>query len=573
MLSPCGVVSAQGKTPKPPVLAIDGQTVTSPWENKHDYTGLPMTSEGWTDLLAMYQHPDLYKDSRIIYVSSSAGNDATAKAYTVGDPAVGADPFMPAGAVSAFKSIDAAASLMRDGYPDVLLFRRGDTFTTGIGQWKSSGRSSQEPQIIASYGPGSTRPTFVLTGGLFFSTSGGGGSPAFVGNFIVADLHARQDSKDPASSSFRAGLGGTPLINVKRAGSDILFEDLLLEFGQINFEADNAGGVVDLTIRRSIIVDNYSTNSHAQGIYADGLNGLLIEDCLLDHNGWYDGVSGAEPTIYNHNLYMQTGNTNVIIRGSISARASSHGLQFRPGGIMENNLFLDNSISAFISSAGGIVRRNVVIGGRNMDSSTPRGWGLSTQSVSSVEMYDNIVAAKNAGVGSAYAYSIDSNEDCGAHSVDFHGNVAYGWSGPALRIAATDECTDAVEVHDNKLASTAGGEVISKTRSSVSIGTYSFSNNAYYSADNAANWFQNGSSDLSFLTWATAVGDLGSSTGLPSFPDPTRTVASYHSAIGGTATVAAFLAQARLQSKWNWRPQYTADAVNRYIREGFGLQP
>ena len=52
--------------------------------------------------------------------------------------------------------------------------------------------------------------------------------------------------------------------------------------------------------------------------------------------------------------------------------------------------------------------------------------------------------------------------------------------------------------------------------------------------------------------------------------DPSRTVESYNASLGHSADLNAFLAEARLQSKDNWNPQLTADAVNNYIREGFG---
>ncbi|MFO7956583.1 MAG: hypothetical protein R6X33_05745 [Candidatus Brocadiia bacterium] len=53
------------------------------------------------------------------------------------------------------------------------------------------------------------------------------------------------------------------------------------------------------------------------------------------------------------------------------------------------------------------------------------------------------------------------------------------------------------------------------------------------------------------------------------FADPTRTAASYHGSLGREATRVAFLRQAHEQSKFNWRPEYTAAAVIEYIREGF----
>ena len=55
------------------------------------------------------------------------------------------------------------------------------------------------------------------------------------------------------------------------------------------------------------------------------------------------------------------------------------------------------------------------------------------------------------------------------------------------------------------------------------------------------------------------------------FPNPSRTIGTYQLSLGGIPTVLAFMTEARQQSKSSWRTQYTAGAVNDYIRAGFGL--
>jgi len=55
------------------------------------------------------------------------------------------------------------------------------------------------------------------------------------------------------------------------------------------------------------------------------------------------------------------------------------------------------------------------------------------------------------------------------------------------------------------------------------------------------------------------------------YPAPSRTIATYHASIGGSASYQAFLTEARRQSKSFWRHEYTAAAVRSYIRAGFGL--
>jgi hypothetical protein len=55
------------------------------------------------------------------------------------------------------------------------------------------------------------------------------------------------------------------------------------------------------------------------------------------------------------------------------------------------------------------------------------------------------------------------------------------------------------------------------------------------------------------------------------YPDPTRTAATYSASLGDAGTRADFLAKCKAQSRGNWDARYTADAINNYIREGFGV--
>ena len=49
-------------------------------------------------------------DSRLIYVSSSRGNDTTGRAYLPTDSVIGADPFNPVGVIKPFRTIASAMS-------------------------------------------------------------------------------------------------------------------------------------------------------------------------------------------------------------------------------------------------------------------------------------------------------------------------------------------------------------------------------------------------------------------------------------------------------------------------------
>ncbi|MFN0244454.1 MAG: hypothetical protein ACKVWV_16320, partial [Planctomycetota bacterium] len=95
---------------------------------------------GWTSI-------DASADTRRVYVSASAGDD----------DASGLSPSAPK------RTIAAGKALLRHGFPDWLLLRRGDTWHESLGQWKKSGRSAEEPMLVMSYGDAPARP-LLMTG-------------------------------------------------------------------------------------------------------------------------------------------------------------------------------------------------------------------------------------------------------------------------------------------------------------------------------------------------------------------------------------------------------------------------
>lgn len=97
---------------------------------------LALDKEGWTRFSPS-------ADSRIIYVSDSDGDDATGKVYGQSDRAVSADPRNPSRDIKPFKTFSAAFKHTRDGYPDWILLKRGDTFYGSVAT--RNGRSDNEP--------------------------------------------------------------------------------------------------------------------------------------------------------------------------------------------------------------------------------------------------------------------------------------------------------------------------------------------------------------------------------------------------------------------------------------------
>jgi hypothetical protein len=99
----------------------------------------------------------------------------------------------------------------------------------------------------------------------------------------------------------------------------------------------------------------------------------------------------------------------------------------------------------------------------------------------------------------------------------------------------------------------------------------SFSGNSYFSARPAGQWFYVAGAAADLAGWTTRSGETGATGTAVSYPDPGRTVEAYNATLGKAATFAAFIAEARKQSKTNWRKEYTAAEINNWIRAGFGV--
>src|SRR5262249_10109641 len=142
------------------------------------------------------------------------------------------------------------------------------------------------------------------------------------------------------------------------------------------------GPDIKVSVRRNIFTDSYNldTIGHSAGLFALNIANLLVEENVFDHNGWNASIAGAEPTIFNHDLYIHDLNGPATVRGNIFANASSHGAQVRPGGNITNNLFVRNPIGLMIGSAEAVLSNsatatdNVFMEGNDIDPLTPRGF-------------------------------------------------------------------------------------------------------------------------------------------------------------------------------------------------------
>ncbi|MCZ6835631.1 MAG: right-handed parallel beta-helix repeat-containing protein, partial [Planctomycetota bacterium] len=365
-------------------------------------------------------------------------------------------------------------------------------------------------------------------------------------------------------------------------GRNVLFEGLYIHGYSDNvvlYQMEN------VRIYRCIVADAYSRKNDgsvakSQGIYAArGMNGFTIEECIIDHNGWLDdGSSTTGPNIFNHNMYLNNGNTNVVVRRNIISDASSHGVQIRSGGIVEDNLVTHCAIGILMGGgdnleANGVwalCRGNVVLSGKDIDAANKRGFGIDFKNISSGSISNNIVANRLSLTGGYFSIgkSVSGGpEGIGVNNLTVSNNVVYNWSS---EIRFNSNCSGVV-VSDNIVQDpTDRGRPLTDTYT-YNDAEVDFKNNIYYSSRNTAEWFASNSRDVTLDQWQT-TSEADCVIEQVAFVDPNRTTATYAQAVGAGSTHADFMREARKQSKMNWRQEYTIDALLSYFRAGFTRQ-
>jgi hypothetical protein len=255
-------------------------------------TGLPLNAEGWTVFTPTLGtgscSAGTYTGTCIVYVSSSQGNDSTCEPV--------APPVNESG-VTPCATLLHAETLIRNGYPDWMLLKRGDTW---VGQSfsdisnKLNGPSPQEPILISSYGTSGASPLIEVSSspdvnglaeGFGTCCHEGGNNSAWVG----LDFYAYQ--RDPSNPNFAP----SSLEASNEGGFDIVepITWLLIEGDTFNFfqndviEGSPLGEQSNVTLRRDVIENDYSgSEAHSQGLFTADVANLTVEDNVFDHNGW-----------------------------------------------------------------------------------------------------------------------------------------------------------------------------------------------------------------------------------------------------------------------------------------------
>lgn len=499
-------------------------------------------------------------ESRVVYVSLD-GHDS-------------ADGATPERAV---RSLRRARKLIRDGAHDFLLLRRGDVWKNESLEGFVSGRDRSRPVVVGSYGDSRSLPRVELDRPFI---DHGGRERSFV---ALVDLHLVSHERDPARPEF-TGVG-PPLLRFVGGGEGLLVEGCHVERGEIVVQGRPPSKYVDVEIRRTTIRDAYQAGSclpgnpegnpevRSSGIFSKRVESLLLEENLLDHNGWSDEVESACATMYNHNAYLNA--SGLVVRGNVFARASSMHVKLKadePGGMrgvtIEDNTFVEGEIGVSIGGnsseparfVDGVIRNNVFFAlGRSRPTGRDIAWGVEVKDNVRLRVVDNLfLGSPSLARGTAVRIVGDSQED-----VVVSGNEFRWRGGPALWVER-HPAHAGVRIAGNTVSNPDGDACLVQQRGGF-VG-YSYADNRYFSTGPSAQWFCVASGPAPLTSWVAASGESGA-IALPEEPPfRGRSIESYAENLGLGPSVDALMELGARRSRLNWNASLTANAVNPWLR-------
>ena len=186
------------------------------------------------------------------------------------------------------------------------------------------------------------------------------GQQAEVGAFIGAGNPGALDNGNPQGLAFVDVYfpGGYSIVG---AGYGLLFEGCTgwLTVQGISVPSSNPRQILypfsNVQIRKCTMCDHWASGSSVlvHGLFAWGVDGLLLEANFFDHNGWNPAVDRNEDkdlgtggaTFQKHNIYTSRQLPNQYARYNKICRGSSHGLHSKDGCHARRNMFVRNPIN------------------------------------------------------------------------------------------------------------------------------------------------------------------------------------------------------------------------------------
>lgn len=523
-------------------------------------------------------------DTRIVYVSSSSGDDNNS----------GLAESSPK------RTIARGMELLRDGYPDWLLLKAGDTWNgEGFWYWTKSGRSQSEKMVISSYGSNgpTTRP--IINTQIVHPTStetkhgfmqGGG---AALSHLAIVGMHFIGEGWTGQPVSYEEPVG----ISIVGPGDDLLIEDNFIEHFRdgIQIIGAGAGSRTNTSIRRNILVDpiKLDPNNGATNIFMGHYDGVLIEENFME-NSFANETSNS--AVLSHNIYLPEDNTpNTIVRANIAFNGGRTNFNIRSGGLIENNLSLRGAQAITVGvyyqtgRSQAQVIRNVILESRNNQNGQPLGFGISIDKTDDSAIRDNIITNATDGTGhKAIVIQGDTKNITTSGNIvyDWQNHYPINWNADTVVIQSEHGCnvftgndiqqTLPVAQHTSSYVLTESSAGLAASSLCPGGHLTQFGGNRYHSTAVVLPWFSvvdspNPTASLNYLDWSTLSGDT-SAVQQVIYPYPNRTVGSFMSDQGVGSTTQDFLGLSRARPARVWYKKFSADCVNNYIRVGFGKE-
>jgi hypothetical protein len=225
---------------------------------------------------------------------------------------------------------------------------------------------------------------------------------------------------------------------------------------------------------------------------------------------------------------------------------------------MVNNFSANSPINLFQGDASFVPNTfeyNVAIDSRDINSIDVRGFGFWLNGSAGSTIQHNVAAHQHSGTGNVVAFNLD-----GVSQGVVFDNAVYDWTynghgwGKAFD---WDSGTTVASFQRNKAYMPTGGMCLSNA------GPALYSSNHYWTINPIEGYPQ--------FSWSGGSFGTGDVFGNPGPIDVS--VASYMATLGVPGSLPEFVANARLQSKASWNMNYTADAINDFVRSRLGIIP
>lgn len=569
--------------------------------------------------------------SRLIYVSSSTGNDTT------GD-GTQATPYA---------TVSKGVTKLRDGKPDQLLFLSTDTWTLGssgdqgfdyllvngvtptvvgspggLDPTGVVGSTCTGPMLISAYGPTSSRPLFLCDSGLsdqivIGSLNGHSGGD----NIVVKGLDFYAYKRDPNNVAYSFAEAITPLLCMRWLNS---FTFVLIEDVHTRYFVNNQFEIATLTpgnlcLNRNVVTDHYNPgnngaadNGHSQGFFVTNNTDqtklvLTLIGNVLDRNGWcpdllvpYSCTANSGTNTFTASTTPKFGNGQILAPATtangftawsqyfvINLSGNSFQLSLTAGGSPVS--FTGSAAQSFqwASISGNIRNRNAYLD--CLVNATGNIFARSSCEGAQFRSGGNVL--NNSAINNAIGFTVGHNGDGfpAITSATAQFNVVF----------ESGDCEDPINgsqtINGRRYIPEAGGISIENANTS---GIFVDSNIVTHVLSTATTTNQGGviidttctgvkaTNNIGYV-WANPIKDMGASSVLtpanvqdatgsnsggppePFITGPSRTVETYAALQGLSPTIDAFMTEARKQAQNNWRPAYTAAVLNNYVRAGF----